>query len=99
MAAIIRSTCDDCGQVDIKAENVKLVRGERVTYKFTCPKCGQVVSKATDETIVGLLLTGGVEFEVDDTPVAVFHPEDPDLSAPLFTPDDVLKLHEELEDM
>jgi len=45
------------------------------------------------------LLTGGVEFEVDDTPVAVFHPEDPDLSAPLFTPDDVLKLHEELEDM
>lgn len=92
----VRTKCPDCGTVDLQPSALKLVRGERVTYKFICPFCGRDVVKLADETIVELLLQAGVDWMAE---VVMFHPEDPDLSAPLFTADDVLKLHEELEEL
>jgi len=105
MGAMIRTTCNTCGQVDLHPEGIKLIRGAQVvTYKFICPKCGRTQHKMTDDTIVGLLLTAGVDWEKTQEEIRaetlpIFHPEDPDLSSPTLTYDDLSKLHEELEEL
>ena len=79
------------------AANIVLVRGERVTYKFTCPTCQIERIKPTDKKIIGLLEAAGVEWE-QETPI-LLHPESPNPDAPLLTLNDLIDLHKELEEL
>lgn len=108
----IRANCPDCGDVEL-APAAMLIRvahdpvdlvGEDSCYQFTCPTCDTKVTKAADDRIVQLLITGGVPMEVASpsmdvepidavlSPPASYHPEDPPPGRP-FSHDDLLDLH------
>lgn len=56
----IRSTCPDCGDVDLIAEDVLLSMGElpnEGSYSFVCPKCDNMVEKRADRKVMSLLRT------------------------------------------
>ena len=67
----IRASCPDCGEVDLRPDDVvlRVVRaddglvGDGSSYRFCCPACTGVVSKPADERIAQLLTTGGVAVE------------------------------------
>ena len=92
----IRTTCSSCGEVDLEPEGVKLIHGERATYRFICPVCGRTVNKMTDDKIIALLLTAGVNWR-DEAPAR--HPDKPDPDAPPLTYDDAIDFHKELEEL
>jgi len=79
------------------AKDIVLVRGiERVTYKFTCPICQIERIKPADKKITGLLVAAGVEWKEE---VVVHHPESPNPDAPPLTINDLIDLHQELEEL
>jgi predicted RNA-binding Zn-ribbon protein involved in translation (DUF1610 family) len=95
---IFKATCPTCGEVDLKPEEFKLRMpvgmGDNV-YTFTCPMCAASVSKPADARVVQLLISAGVRPEFVDgageAPVAdTYH-------APVFTYDDLLDFHLQLE--
>ncbi|MEX1177883.1 MAG: hypothetical protein WEB09_05435 [Nitriliruptor sp.] len=103
----IRATCPSCGEVELRPLDVTLRRvideigeiSDGSCYRFSCPDCTEMVEKPADERIVSLLATGGVAVEdvgpaVDTRPA---HPETPP-HGPALTFDDLLDLHELLED-
>ena len=62
---------------------------------FTCLMCDRTPAVPTDAATVAAMVVGGVTFLVRSEP-AVEHPELP-AQGPLFTPDDLLDLHDALE--
>ncbi len=95
----IRASCPDCGEVDLRPEQVvlQLVRADDgdvtdgSTYRFSCPDCDGVVEKPADERIAQLLATGGVEVE-EAGPILPPHPELLP-GGPALTHDDLLDFH------
>jgi hypothetical protein len=77
---------------------VKLVHGQRASYRFICPTCGDSIVKDADKKIVGLLLTAGVDWEAEGDDGSR-HPELFDLDAAPLTLDDLIDFHRELEDL
>jgi len=60
----IRTTCPQCGEVDMGPESILLsVRrgGSEGTYRFVCPECTGSVEKRADRKIVALLVSAGVD--------------------------------------
>jgi hypothetical protein len=60
----IRTTCPQCGEVDMGPESILLsVRrgGSEGTYRFVCPECLGSVEKRADRKIVALLVSAGVD--------------------------------------
>lgn len=54
----IRSTCPDCGEVDLVAEGVVVTMGETAdegSYSFVCPKCLNEIEKRADQKTMILL--------------------------------------------
>lgn len=109
----IRATCPVCGEVDLRPADIELeiVRdvltdvGEGSCYRFSCPTCEDLVTKPADERIARLLTSGGVPVsDGQDTlthevaaPTLPPHPEAPP-AGPAFTHDDLLDLHQLLDD-
>ena len=94
---IIRTMCEACKmQINLEPEDIKLVHGDRATYKFVCSSCKEPNNKPTDDKIIDLLLTSGVDWEEE---VIALHPETPDPDASPLTIDDLIELHKELEEM
>lgn len=99
----IRASCPDCGEVDLRPDEVllQIVRaddgdvGDGSTYRFSCPDCDGTVEKPADERIAQLLTTGGVAVEeaVASRPP---HPEAPP-GGPALTHDDLLDFHLSLQ--
>lgn len=98
MATIIRSQCPTCGEVDLKAPDIALVRQADglAEYRYVCPTCGNEVRKRADAKVCALLMSCGVEWKED---VIIYHPEAPDPEAPTLTVDDLIDLHFELEEL
>jgi hypothetical protein len=60
----IRTTCPECGEVDMGPESILLsVRrgGAEGTYRFVCPEFLGSVEKRADRKIVALLVSAGVD--------------------------------------
>jgi len=59
----IKASCPVCGDVELTAEQMRLVvctRSEWSYYGFMCPTCEDEVRKPADDEIVTLLMSGGV---------------------------------------
>ena len=84
--------------------------GTEGTYRFVCPECLGPVEKRADRKIVALLVSAGVDVadgasqaagqtQLDlDVPPAPVPPSRPEMDAPAFTIDDVIRFHFQLQD-
>ncbi|MCA1840783.1 MAG: hypothetical protein ABR507_00800 [Actinomycetota bacterium] len=89
----IRATCPGCGEVDLTADDIELQIShdeDESVYSFSCPKCVTDVSKPADARIIQLLLSGGVKAKIVEPAMHVS-------GDPIFTYDDLLDFHLELE--
>lgn len=90
----IRATCPDCGDVDLRVEQLRAqlcVTDNQGSYAFVCPACDGQVTRPAEPGVVDLLVSAGVELSVWRRP-----DDGADHAGPAFTWDDVLELHEEL---
>lgn len=95
--ALIRATCSDCGDVELRSRDleVRICTDTSVgTYLFRCPVCRMTEVKAADDQIVDILVAAGVRCvhwrlpsELGERPVG-----EP------ISHDDVLDFHEILTD-
>ena len=59
----IKATCPVCGEVELTADEVRLMVcsiASRSYYAFDCSTCVTEVRKPADEHVVSLLISGGV---------------------------------------
>jgi hypothetical protein len=101
----IRTNCPTCGEVDMRSEAISLQvapTGDEGNYAFTCPECLEEVSRRATRKTVALLVAAGVEIRPrEDAPTAMILPAEdraPMPDAPVFTLDDVIAFHYQLED-
>ena len=60
----IRTTCPQCGEVDMTPEAILLSIRDRSgegSYRFSCPHCRDTIEKPADRKVAALLLSAGVE--------------------------------------
>jgi hypothetical protein len=94
--AIIRATCQDCGDVEMTTADVwvRICDDDNSgTYAFRCPCCETVVIKPAESHIVDLLVASGVSWSTWTHPAELR--ERPDGEA--FTYDDLIDFHSVLE--
>lgn len=86
----IRGTCPDCGEVELKPDDLRLLvcqqDASKSHYAFTCPKCLKLVRKPADDKVCALLLSGGVQAEVWHIPDEALESH----SGPMISYDDLL---------
>lgn len=95
--AIIRATCNDCGDVEMTTSDVwvRICDDDNSgTYAFRCPSCGMVVVKAAEPHIVDLLVASGVAWSTWRLPAEMR--EARPTGAPI-NHDDLLDFHKVLE--
>ena len=97
MATRIRASCVDCGDVELRVDDV-IVRicadDNAGSYVFRCPRCDMSVVKDAEPRVVDLLLASGVAMTTWSLPAELDeHPAE----APVFTHDDLLDFHTVLE--
>lgn len=64
---IIKTTCPNCGEVDLTADKVQLriaIGGVGSSYAFDCPACSDRIRKPADSRVVQLLIQGGIAPEI-----------------------------------
>jgi hypothetical protein len=100
----IRTTCPQCGEVDMSPESILLSIRDRAgegSYRFSCPGCRGDVQKPADRKVVALLLSAGVELDegeteqgtFEDIGVATEHAPEQRPGGPPFTADDLIEFH------
>ena len=97
MATRIRASCADCGDVELRVDDVQVricADDNAGSYVFRCPQCDMAVVKDAEPRVVDLLLASGVALTTWSLPAELAeHPR----SAPPFTHDDLLDFHHELD--
>jgi predicted RNA-binding Zn-ribbon protein involved in translation (DUF1610 family) len=100
----IRTTCPQCGEVDMTPEAILLSIRDRAgegSYRFACPTCQNTIEKPADRKVVALLLSAGVELAepaqaiLEDAPASLPEAHPP---GPPFTTDDLISFHFLLQD-
>ena len=94
--AIIRATCQDCGDVEMTTADVwvRICDDDNSgTYSFRCPCCTNVVVKPAEAHIVDLLVASGVAWSTWSRPLELRDRPDGDT----FTYDDLIDFHHELD--
>jgi predicted RNA-binding Zn-ribbon protein involved in translation (DUF1610 family) len=104
----IRTTCPQCGEVDMTPQAILLSITDRAgegSYRFSCPTCLHTIEKPADRKVVALLLSAGVEIDdkekAEREAAARAHEVDalePKPPGPRFTVDDLIAFHFLLED-
>ncbi len=103
----IRTTCPQCGEVDMTPQSILLSIRERSgegSYRFSCPTCLHTIEKPADRKVAALLLSAGVEVDdlghdddwasdQEELHLAEMRPE-----GPPFTVDDLINFHFLLKD-
>lgn len=92
MATRIRASCADCGDVELRVEDVHVrvcVDDESGTYVFRCPTCAMAVVKDAEPRVVDLLLASGVGLTRWARPAELTERH----SGAAFTHDDLLDFH------
>jgi hypothetical protein len=97
MATFIKTTCGDCGDVELGAGDVTVrlcADTDEGTYVFRCPRCELAAVRAAEPLIVELLVHAGVRLEHWTLPAELSErPGGPPLSH-----DDLIDFHEILQD-
>jgi hypothetical protein len=91
--AVIRATCTDCGDVELRSRDLFLRRCRdtgAATYHFRCPACTMVEVRPAEPKVVEVLRAAGVACTEWDLPAELLEPH----HGSLITHDDVLDFHE-----
>ena len=67
----IRTTCLDCGTIDLTVNQVTL---EPERYRFDCPECGNTRTHPASQRTVNVLLVAGAEYDdpITEDEIALF---------------------------
>lgn len=98
MATRIRASCAECGDVELRVDDVHVrvcADDNAGTYVFQCPRCDVTVVKDAETRVVDLLLASGVSMTMWALPAELCEPR---RGGPAFTHDDLLDFHDALED-
>lgn len=94
--ALIRATCTDCGDVELRSRDISVRscadNGES-TYFFRCPVCRMVEVRPAESHVVDVLLAAGVEITEWHLPAELTERHE----GRAITHDDVLDFHALLE--
>jgi hypothetical protein len=93
--ALIRATCSDCGDVELRSRDLKIRRcrdTEAATYLFRCPTCAMIEVRSAEAHVVDVLLAAGVHSTDWSLPAELGERQ---RGAPI-THDDVLDFHDML---
>jgi len=96
MATRIRASCEHCGDVELRVDDVQVrvcIDDDAGSYVFRCPTCAMAVVKDAEPRVVELLVASGVDVAYWSRPAEL----DERRSGPAFTHDDLLDFHELLE--
>ncbi len=96
MATRIRASCGECGDVELRVDDVHVrvcVDDNAGTYVFRCPRCTMAVVKDAEPRVVELLVASGVEVTNWAKPLELSERH----AGPSFTHDDLLDFHDLLE--
>ncbi len=98
MATRIRASCADCGDVELRVDDVHVrvcADDNAGSYVFRCPRCDMAVVKDAEPRVVDLLLASGVEMTTWTLPAELIERRQ---AGPAFTHDDLLDFHGALDD-
>ncbi len=96
MATRIRASCGDCGDVELRVDDVhvRVCEDDNAgTYVFRCPRCTMAVVKEAEPRVVDLLVASGVELTHWSLPAELRERR----NGPAFTHDDLLDFHHLLD--
>jgi hypothetical protein len=97
VATRIRASCADCGDVELRVDDVhvRLCADDNAgSYVFRCPRCDMAVVKDAEQRVVDLLLASGVSMTTWTLPAELLEDRG---DHPAFTHDDLLDFHALLE--
>jgi hypothetical protein len=92
MATVIKASCQDCGDVELAVDEVRVrvcADDETGAYVFRCPSCQMSVVKPAESRIVDLLVDTGVKVVRWNLPAELFERH---TGAPI-THDDLIDFH------
>ena len=92
---VIRVTCAGCGDVELKAVDMRVrrcVQTGEATYVFTCPDCHMAEVRHAEDHVVEVLRSAGVTCAEWQLPAELAEAH----SGPPLTHDDLLDFHEGL---
>ncbi|HLU40843.1 MAG TPA: hypothetical protein VKZ55_00460 [Microthrixaceae bacterium] len=90
--ALIRATCSDCGDVELRSRDLRVrtcTDTEEATYLFRCPVCRMIEVRPAEPHVVDVLLAAGVQSEEWRLPAELSEPR----KGEAITHDDVLDFH------
>lgn len=93
MATRIRASCEECGDVELRVDDVVVrvcIDDDAGSYVFRCPSCAMSIVKDAEPRVVELLVASGVEVTPWTKPAELAERHD----GPAFTHDDLLDFHE-----
>lgn len=94
--ALIRATCSDCGDVELRSKDLQVRLCEDTgssTYIFRCPVCRMVEVRPAEDHVVDVLLAAGVPCTEWHMPAELHEAH----HGRVITHDDVLDFHDLLE--
>ncbi len=74
----IRTTCQDCGDVELKTADIALEltgAGDAGSYRFSCPTCQATQVRPATRRVVSILLATGVSYEITLAPAPITETE------------------------
>ncbi|HTN99312.1 MAG TPA: hypothetical protein VL068_01450 [Microthrixaceae bacterium] len=91
--ALIRATCSDCGDVELRSRDLRVrtcIETADATYLFRCPVCRMIEVRPAEQHVVDVLVAAGVREERWHVPAEMG--ERP--SGEVIDHDDVLDFHD-----
>lgn len=91
--ALIRATCSDCGDVELRSRDLRVRTCEdtdEATYLFRCPVCRMIEVRPAEQHVVDVLLAAGVHSDTWHMPAELHEAH----LGEAITHDDVLDFHD-----
>ncbi len=91
--AVVRATCDECGDVELTPEEVVVrvcLDDQRSSYSFRCPICATPIARQVGSHLVELLASSGSTVSLWHLPAELNEPRD----GAALTHDDLLDFHD-----
>lgn len=91
--ALIRATCSDCGDVELRSSGLQLricAENGVATYIFRCPRCMMAEVRPAADDVVDTLVSAGVGLTNWNLPAELSETR----SGPPICHDDILDFHE-----
>ncbi len=92
--ALIRATCSDCGDVELRSRDLRVRTCENTddsTYLFRCPVCRMIEVRPAEAHVVDVLVAAGVDCETWRMPAELGERK---AGLDVISHDDVLDFHD-----